>query len=755
MSEDEKHTMSHPEILIVEDSRIEAAILRHLLDRDGYRTRVAHSVQEALGALSKRKPGLIISDVVMPETDGFEFAHKIKHDDRFSTIPVILLTGLSEADDIFRGLASGADYYITKPYDDAYLLAKVGSVLAQRSSSQKRLDVPVEFEVPADGEPRLIRSTVQRLIDLLLCTYENSIQINRKLRKTQQELLTLNQQLEAKVHERTANLRQEIEHRKQAELELQKAHDELELRVTERTAELARTNKDLREEIRQRQAAEEAITRSEAKYRLLVDNAPVGILYVDKLGRIMEVNPRLRDLFGAPSIHAVSSLNVLKSPTFVESGISALFRTAMEQARIAAEEVPFKSVWGVESYLNVAITPVRRSDGAVYGAQAVVEDISERKKAERIRLETERARSLSEMGELVAHNFNNILQIVIGGAQLALTNFELGNSDDIKNSLEQILESALTGAENVKRLQYLVRFEKGPEPQYKFLDLSLEVHKAIEMSRIWWQTAPRKMGIKITLDRRLESECFVKGNSNELFTLVVHLVRNATEELANGGRITIETSHTADEVTLRVRTQGVGKPTDSSELASEALWIRGLEACRPLVREHGGDVFLDVRRGQGSTVTVNLPFCAGVPEEVGKPEEWSELGRPLKILLADDLAPVLRTLRDGLLLHGHEVTAVLSGRKALELFRIQSFDAVICDLGMPEMNGWEIGREIKQFCEKSGIPKTPFVLVTGWPGDRYEKQRLVESGVDRIVEKPVDTKTLLEALEQIRRQARP
>ena len=320
--------------------------------------------------------------------------------------------------------------------------------------------MPVEFEAPGEGEPHLIKSTVQRLIDLLLCTYENSIQINHKLRKTQQDLLTLNQELEAKVSERTASLRSEIEHRKQAEQELQKAHDELESRVKERTAELAAANRDLHKEIRQRKAAERRIKNSEAKYRLLVDNSPVGILYVDKLGGIMEFNPRLRELVGAPSGQSMAGLNVLTSPAFVESGISGLLNAAMDQARTAEAEVPFKSVGGVESYYNIVVTPVRRSDGAVYGAQAVVEDISERKRAERIRLETERARSLSEMGELVAHNFNNILQVVIGGAQLALTNFELGNSDDIHNSLEQILDSGLTGAETVKRLQYLVHFKK-------------------------------------------------------------------------------------------------------------------------------------------------------------------------------------------------------------------------------------------------------------------------------------------------------
>jgi len=74
--------------------------------------------------------------------------------------------------------------------------------------------------------------------------------------------------------------------------------------------------------------------------------------------------------------------------------------------------------------------------GEVYGSQAVLEDISDAKNAERIMLESQGASALAELGGLVVHNFNNVLQVVIGGAQLALTNQELGNFDDMRNSLQ-------------------------------------------------------------------------------------------------------------------------------------------------------------------------------------------------------------------------------------------------------------------------------------------------------------------------------
>jgi PAS domain S-box-containing protein len=742
--------LESPTILIVEDSRVQAAMLRRLLERNSYCVRVVNSVKEAFEDLKNLRSDLIVSDVVMPETSGFEFARQLKADGKLSTIPVILLTGLSDTDDIFRGLASGADYYITKPYDNAYLVAKVGSILSRRSGTTNEPDAMVEFESPVEGESRPIKSTVRRLIDLLVCSYENSSQINHNLIKARENLLALNQELEAKVNERTADLRSEIEQRKETELKLQQAHDELEARVRERTEELATANKDLQKEIRHRKAAERSIKNSEAKYRLLVDKAPVGILYVDRLGNIIEFNPRFQELLGAPLAQAIAGLDALKAPAFTESGISALLNTAMDSGKIASAEATFNQAGGVERFYSIVVTPVRRSDGAVYGAQALIEDVSERKRAEQIKLETERARSLSEMGELVAHNFNNILQTVIGGAQLALTNFELGNSEDIHGSLEDILDSALTGAETVKRLRYLVRFEQKPSVDYNPLDLSLEAHKAIEMSRIWWRTAPRKLGVKITVDRHLEPGCFVKANHNEIFSLAVTLIRKATEELRNGGRITISTFHSEDQVTLEVMTDWALTTIGSPQGVSESFWRTALDFCRPAVKAQAGEIFLDNLTGHGSKVTVRFPLCPSMAEQAQTPTD-RDLGPGLRILLVDDSPPVLRVLRDGLLLYGHDVSAVLSGKKALDLFRLKPFDAVVCDMGLPDMNGWKIGREIKLLCEKRGVEKSPFVLITAWPGNHREEKELIESGVDRIVEKPVSAEKLLEIIDEIRK----
>ncbi len=89
-----------------------------------------------------------------------------------------------------------------------------------------------------------------------------------------------------------------------------------------------------------------------------------------------------------------------------------------------------------------------------------------------------------------------------------------------------------------------------------------------------------------------------------------------------------------------------------------------------------------------------------------------------------------------------EIVAALSGREGLEAFRQGNFDVVLCDLGMDDMNGWEVGESIKQYCESQRIPRPPFLLYTGWD-KQIDSGELGDRGVDRIVTKPIPYDALL------------
>ena len=194
------------DILIAEDSPTQAEQLRYLLHESGHRVTVARNGREALAAAHQRKPSMIISDIVMPEMDGYALCREIKSEPTLKNVPVILLTSLASSVDIIRGLECGADNFIPKPYDENYLLSHVQNTLINfelRKSQKTQMGVEIVFA----NEKYFITAERQQILDLLLSTYETAVQKNLQLTESQNELKKLNEKLDQKVVELEAHNR--------------------------------------------------------------------------------------------------------------------------------------------------------------------------------------------------------------------------------------------------------------------------------------------------------------------------------------------------------------------------------------------------------------------------------------------------------------------------------------------------------------------------------------------------------------------
>ena len=201
-------------ILIVEDSPTQALKLQYLLEKNNYRVSVAQNGVKALALLKKFKPTLIISDIVMPEMDGFEFCKKVKTDENLKDIPVILLTRLSEPEDIIKGLESGSDNFVTKPYSDEFILKSIQYILVNREMRQDAVS-EMGIELFFSGKKHFITSDRMQILDLLVSTYDVAVQkgreldiANKELKKTHETLKVFNEQLEQKVDERTQKIKE-------------------------------------------------------------------------------------------------------------------------------------------------------------------------------------------------------------------------------------------------------------------------------------------------------------------------------------------------------------------------------------------------------------------------------------------------------------------------------------------------------------------------------------------------------------------
>lgn len=214
------------EILIVEDSAIQLEMLRRVLTSNGYKVRTAVNGEEGLAAVKERRPDLVISDVLMPVMNGYELCRELKASEALKDIPLILLTQLTEPEEAIRGLEAGADNYITKPFEEEFLVAKVRSLLLFpiqfiNNPGEKSVDFTI------DGKRYIVKSTRGQTLNFLLSTYENVVRRNLELFRTQEELERLNGKLEEKVKQRTAALAEEMTERKQLSMDLIKRNREL------------------------------------------------------------------------------------------------------------------------------------------------------------------------------------------------------------------------------------------------------------------------------------------------------------------------------------------------------------------------------------------------------------------------------------------------------------------------------------------------------------------------------------------------
>lgn len=229
MGAESNNNSGKKDILIVEDSDAQAVSLTHILTQEGYTVSRVRNGVECLGLIREHKPTLIISDILMPDMDGYQLCKSIKDSEAHRDIPVILLTQLGEIEDILKGLEAGAENYVTKPFSKEYLLSKIES-LCNPSFGIRFRNNTIEkcIEVLYKDRAYKVQWGRGQVLNFLISTYENSVLQNKELTETQTALRILNEELEEKVNERTAALSTEVAERKTVEEKRKQYLEELE-----------------------------------------------------------------------------------------------------------------------------------------------------------------------------------------------------------------------------------------------------------------------------------------------------------------------------------------------------------------------------------------------------------------------------------------------------------------------------------------------------------------------------------------------
>jgi two-component system, sensor histidine kinase and response regulator len=187
-------------VVVIEDSKTQAHRLRRLLEREGFTALVAEDGESGLRLCAgETMPDVVVSDVLMPGIDGFEVCRRLKTAPATRHLPVLLLTSLTDPQDVVRALAAGADNFVTKPYDDARLLARIRSTAANHARPDDECAVEVQ------GQTFRVDAPPARILQLLVSSLEDATVRNAELEQSRAELALVSQQREGLiVAERTA-----------------------------------------------------------------------------------------------------------------------------------------------------------------------------------------------------------------------------------------------------------------------------------------------------------------------------------------------------------------------------------------------------------------------------------------------------------------------------------------------------------------------------------------------------------------------
>jgi CheY-like chemotaxis protein len=362
----------------------------------------------------------------------------------------------------------------------------------------------------------------------------------------------------------------------------------------------------------------------------------------------------------------------------------------------------------------------------------------------------ERMRALGEMARGIAHDFNNALNAILG--QTGVLAGLVGDRPDAADALDRLRKVALDGAATIRRVQEFSGQRR--DRDFERVDLGRLVGDAADEVR-----ARAPDGIRVEVAVRAPG--FVAGNSEELAELLRVLIDNALEAMPAGGTLTLELTPTAnEEVQLRVADTGIGMPPNVRRRALDPFFTTkgsrkkglGLSLAYGLVRRHGGRLELDSQlgAGEGSCVRVHLPTAPAVETPAERPSEArraatfaaAEAGARRVLLVEDD--PDNREAMASLLaLGGFEVTSADCGAGGVRAFADGAFDVVLTDLGLPDMDGWQVAAEIKQ-----AAPAMPIALITGW-GLNLDRDEIRRRGVDLLVKKPLDPRAFLGQIENL------
>jgi len=512
-------------------------------------------------------------------------------------------------------------------------------------------------------------------------------------------------------------------------------------------------------DITERKRAEESLRQSEDKFRTLVDQAPEALFLHNTDGRIVDVNQAALTRYGYSRDQFLRMTASDIDPDYVEREDGGAFWQNLKAQNQIRFEARHRRKDGSIFPVDVSLSAIKL--GREKFILALAEDISDRKQAEAERRKLQdqllQAQKMETVGRLaggVAHDFNNMLGIIIANAELS--EMQIGSDSPVYNSIQEILKASNRAADTVR---YLLAFARKQIISPKILDLNDTIYGALDMLR-------RLIGEDIHLRLVPGKDLWkVRMDPSQTHQILTNLVVNSRDAMPNGGTITIETKNAVldasycqnhkgvepgDYVTLAVTDTGDGIAPEVMDHLFDPFFTTkevgkgtglGLPMVYGAIKQNNGHVEIHSELGAGATVRLYLPR---VEEEASKPKEKviekTVPGGNETVLVAEDERALLDTCRYVLERQGYTVLTARNPKEALEIAEKHpgEIDLLLTDVVMPDMNGKKLAEKLQAM-----RPHLKTLFMSGYTADVMAQRGILEQEVT-FIQKPFNFTGLAE-----------